>query len=128
MDANEQSLLIEIKKLYQTLEDNIYGEHHGDVPIGRPGSAYEIYANKLLQKVQELYINFHPDYLSDFDLRALMHTVLNKEVKDVTYCYEEALKPNVSQKKKDAVCKAIKKANSQIKLDLFSLFAKIGKL
>ena len=128
MDANEQSLLKEIKELYKTLGDNIYGEYRGSTLIGHPGSFYEIHANELLKKVQELYAGFHPDYLPESDLRALMSTVLNKEVKDVAYCYEAALKSNVSQKKKDAVSRAIQKANSQIKSDLYSLFAKIEEI
>ena len=37
----------------------------------------------------------------------------------------DALKSNVSQKKKDAVSRAIQTANSQIKSDLYCLFAKI---
>lgn len=57
-----------------------------------------------------------------------MSTVLSKEVRDVAYCYEAALKSNVSQKKKDAVCKAIQKANSQIRSDLYGLFAKAEEI
>ena len=127
MDIQEQTLLKEIKSLYEKLEQNVRGEYRGSCKIGEPGFSYQIYANELLKKVSELHENFHPDYLDKSDISALMHTI-DKEVAFVEYHYQEILKPNASRKKIDGVCAAIHKANKQIKLDLFGLFREIEKL
>lgn len=127
MELQEQSLLEEIKDLYHKLEDNVYGVYMGITKIGEPGFGYEGHVNELFKKVHKLYIDFHPDYLSEFDVKALMHTI-DKEVKDVEYYYQTALKPKASRKQKEKVCAAIHKANEHIKLDLLSLFAKIDDL
>lgn len=127
MEPQEQALLKEIKALYNQLVQNVYGEYRAGIKIGNPGFSYGIYANRLFQKVKELYDTFHPEYLTELDVINLKHT-LDKEVADIDYCYSDALPPRTSRKQKAKVCDAIYKANKQIRLDLFLLFKKIDEL
>lgn len=127
MDAKETTLLKEIRTIYDKLEQNVYGEYRGSIKIGEPGFCYDIHAKELSNKVLELYNTFQPEYLSLSEIGDFMHT-MDKEVAFVVYDYQESIKPRVSQKKKNEVCKAINKANEQIKLDLFRLFRKIDEL
>lgn len=127
MEPQEQALLKEIKALYNQLVQNVYGEYRAAIKIGNPGISYGIYANRLFQKVKELYDTFHPEYLTKLDIISLKHT-LDKEVADVDYYYSKALPPRTSRKQKAKVCDAIYKANKQIRLDLFLLFKKIDEL
>lgn len=40
MDIQEQTLLKEIKSLYEKLEQNVRGEYRGSCKIGEPGFSY----------------------------------------------------------------------------------------
>lgn len=120
MNTEEQTLLKDIKTLYEKLLRNIYEER-------KPGFSYEIHAEQLFQKVLKLYNDFHPEYLSEHDVRDLMHTI-DKEVAYVEMDYQLAIKPRATKKLKEKVCADINKANNQIKLDLFRLFEKIKEM
>lgn len=127
MDNQEIELLKEIKSVYDSLLRNIDGEYRGICKIGESGFCYEIHANQLLQKVVELQNTFHPSYLNGSEISDLAHTV-DKEVAYVEYRYQKALDSKASRKTKQEVCNAIKKANDQIRLDLFGLLKHIDEL
>ncbi len=123
----EKELLKEIENLYGKLKQNINGVYVGNRKIGEPGFSYELYANELLKKVQELYSSCHPYYLDENDMAALIYTI-GKEVSYVDSLHSETLKPNAPKKKKRELDGAIDKANSQIRSDLYRLFAHIENL
>ena len=130
MDAQMKELLEKIKATYDKLERNIHGEYIGinkTTKIGEPGCHYTIHAQELSQQIHELYDTYHPDFLSQLEIGNFMHT-LDKEVAYVEDDYQESLKHKDSQKKKDKVCKSIKEANQQIRLDLWRLFQILDEL
>lgn len=127
MDTTLKALLEEIKATYNKLEQSVRGEYRGMTKIGEPGSCYNTHAQELFKKVLELQHTYHPEYLSQSEIRDFMHT-MDKEVAYVEYAYQKSIKPKVSQKMKNEVCNAIINANKQIKLDLFRLFQKMEEL
>lgn len=130
MDAKMKALLEDIRATYDKLERNIYGEYRDiacTVRIGEPGFCYRIHAQELLSQVLELYNTYHPEYLSQSEIRDFMYTI-DKEAAFVEYAYQESIKHRASQRMKNEVCNAIIKANKQIKLDLFRLFQKMEEL
>lgn len=127
MEAQEQKLLIEIKGLYDKLQQNINGKYFGVTKIEEPGSGYKLHATKLLKKLQELYSSFHPDYLDESDIADFIHTI-DREVSHVDYLYQETIKAKATRKKKLELEEAINKANNQIELDLYGLLKIIDEV
>lgn len=120
MMKEEETLLKEIENLYDKLQQNINGVYIGGCKISEPGSDYKLYAEELLKKVRKLHSSFHPAYLDESDIAALICTI-GREVSSVDKLYQETIKPHTAKKKKAELDKAISNANKQIKLDLHRL-------
>lgn len=86
-----------------------------------------INARILLDKVVELNETYHPSYIDEPTLFNLSHT-LEKEVEYVVGKYEEAIKPNATQKRWRELDDKMNQATSQIHLDLHSLFSRIEEI
>jgi hypothetical protein len=127
MTEEEKKLLIEIDSLHGKLLQESMSRWNGIYTEEPSGYSYRRNANALLEKVYELREKFNPEYLSGHCVGAYAHTC-NKEVSYVEYHHEKAIKKKAPQIRKTELVTAINKSNTQINLDLFSLFLKISEL
>ena len=124
MNKEEIDLLLEIDKIYSDLIEEPTGKWTGSRMLKPSGYSYTGNAKKLEEKVYKLYNTFNPDYLDENTLHALSHTC-GKEVSYVEHHYDRSIKRNAAKIRHTEFINSIHKANEQIHLDLFSLFAKI---
>jgi len=127
MNEEEKKILLEIDSIYTELTEEPSGKRTGSYMQKPSGYNYCRNAERLKEKVFELYNEFKPDYLSEHELGAIAHTC-DKEVSFVDYHYNLAIKRNAAKKRNIEFLNSIYKANQQINLDLFSLFAKIEEV
>lgn len=125
MEEEEIKLLKKIEELHSKLRQEPYGQWTGSFTLPPSGYGYSNNAKQLYEKACELKSEFNPEYLTDSDIAAFAHT-LGKEVSHVEYHYDEAMKGKAAKKRHDEFIGSINKANSQIELDLFSLFKQIS--
>lgn len=127
MIEEEKAILLEIDKLYTELLQESSVKWNGSFMIQPSGFSYRHKADELKKKVFELYNKFKPDYLNGQDLYALAHTC-EKEVSYVEYYYNLSIKKNAAKKRHAEFLNSIYKANQQIRVDIFSLLAKIEEI
>lgn len=127
MNEEEKKCLLEIDNIYNELTEEPSGKWNGSFLLKPSGYNYCRNAERLKEKVFELYNEFKPDYLSEHELGAIAHTC-DKEVSFVDYHYNLAIKGNAEKKRNTEFLDSIHKANQQINLDLFPLFTKIEEV
>lgn len=127
MTKDEINLLLEIDKIYSDLVEEPTGKWTGSYVLKPSGYSYTGNANKLKDKIFELYNTFSTDYLDENALHAIAHTC-EKEVSYVEYHYDRSIKKNAAKKRHTEFINSIYTANEQIHRDLFSLFAKIEEI
>lgn len=127
MNEEEKKLLFEIDNIHTELTEEPSGKWTGRYMQEPCGYNYCRNAERLKEKVFKLHTEFKPDYLSEITLEEIVHT-FNKEVSFVDYHYKLAIKKNAAKKRNTEFLDSIYKANQQINLDLFSLFAKIKEV
>lgn len=127
MTEEEKALLLEIDKLHTELIEEPNGKWNGRYMQEPSGYTYCRNAEKLKDKVFELYNIFKPDYLTQHEIGAIAHTC-DKEVSYVQYHYDLSRKNNAAKKRQTEFIDSIYKANQQIRIDIFSVFAKIEEV
>lgn len=127
MIEKEQNTLLEIDNIHTELNEESTGKWTGTYMQKPSGYNYCQNAERLRNKVFELYNNFKPDYMTENMLDAIAHTC-SKEVSHVEYNYKLSIKRNAAKKRNTEFLDSIDKANKQIYLDLFSLFKQIEEV
>lgn len=127
MTEEEKAILLEIDNLHTELIEEPNGKWNGRYMQEPSGYNYCRNAEKLKDKVFELYNKFEPDYLTQHEIGAIAHTC-DKEVSYVEYHYDLSRKNNAAKKRHTEFINSISKANQQIRLDIFSVFAKIEEV
>lgn len=127
MTEEEKALLLEIDNLHTELIEEPNGKWIGRYRQEPSGYNYCQNAEKLKDKVFELYNKFEPDYLTAHDIDAIAHTCA-KEVLNVDSYYDDSIKKNAAKKRHTEFIDSIYKANQQIGRDIFSVFVKIDEV
>lgn len=127
MTEEEKALLLEIDNLHIELIEEPNGKLNGMYRQEPSGYNYCQNAKKLKDKVFELYDKFEPDYLAKLEIDAIDHTY-DKEVSYVDSNYNRSRKMNATKKQHTEFINSIHKANQQIRLDIYSVFAKIEEV
>lgn len=125
----EKKMLMEINSLYKKLLNEPYGNNvrgaHGMLPPS--AHSYAKYAKDIRDKVFELYVEFHPEYLSTKELQDLDYTC-DKEVQHVIIRGNEARKRNAARIRQDEFISEMENATNQIEMDISSIFHQIRLL
>jgi hypothetical protein len=127
MTEEEKTILLEIDNLYSELLNEPSGKWNGSYMMKPSGHNYRYKAEKLKDKVFELYHKHNPDYLTQHHIGAIAHTC-DKEVSYVEYHYDLSIKNNAPKKRHTEFLDSMSKANQQIHRDIFSVFAKINEI
>jgi hypothetical protein len=127
MKDEEKNILLEIDKLYMELLQAPSGDWNGSYMMKPSGYGFTRIAQKLNDKVLELFNEFNPDYLTMHHVDALDHTC-HKEVSYVEYHYDLSIKKNAAKKRHTEFIESMYTAIRQIDLDIFSLLLKIKEI
>ncbi|MDB4334959.1 hypothetical protein OAA06_01230 [bacterium] len=127
MTREEKIVLLEIDSLYKKMLQEPDEKRIGNYMQKPNGYNYTSNARKMKTKIFELYGTYKPDYLTETSIGALEHT-FNKEILHVEDYYSKSIKNNSPIKRKAEFLDSLSKANTQIKIDIDSVFAKINEV
>ena len=127
MTDEEKALLLEIDNLHTELIEEPTRKWNGRYMQEPSGNNYCHNAERLMEKIFELYNKFEPYYLTEHEIDAIAHTC-DKEVSYVKYNYDLSIKNNAAKKRHTEFIDSIFTANLHIGRDIFSVFAKIEEV